>query len=75
MRMKIPCRLQDDERQHTRHRIAHDDSMDSMVTDLLFLRRFYGDPVPWRNLRALHESVLVDFAPAHRLGFTLHTRD
>jgi len=46
-----------------------------MVTDLLFLRRFYGDPDPWRNLRALHESVLVDFAPAHRLGFTLHTRD
>ena len=26
--------------------------MDSMLTDLLFLRRFYADPAPWRNLRA-----------------------
>ena len=48
------------------------DWMESMLTDLLFLRRFYGDAHPWRNLRAIHESVLVDFAPAHRLGFTLH---
>lgn len=51
------------------------DWMESMLTDLLFLRRFYGDVDPWRNLRAIHESVLVDFAPAHRLGFTVHTRD
>ncbi len=35
-----------------------------MLTDLLFLRRFYADPAPWRNLRAIHESVLRDFAPA-----------
>jgi hypothetical protein len=49
--------------------------MESMLTDLLFLRRFYGDADPWRNLRAIHESVLTDFAPAHRLGFTVHTRD
>ena len=51
------------------------DWMESMLTDLLFLRRFYGDPDPWRNLRAIHESVLTDFAPAHRLGFTIHTRE
>ena len=51
------------------------DWMESMLTDLLFLRRFYGDADPWRNLRAIHESVLVDFAPAHRLGFTIHVPD
>jgi len=51
------------------------DWIESMLTDLLFLRRFYADPDPWRNLRAIHESVLTDFAPAHRLGFTLHARD
>jgi len=51
------------------------DWIESMLTDLLFLRRFYADPDPWRNLRSIHESVLTDFAPAHRLGFTLHTRD
>jgi len=51
------------------------DWMESMLTDLLFLRRFYADADPWRNLRAIHESVLTDFAPAHRLGFTLHARD
>jgi hypothetical protein len=51
------------------------DWMESMLTDLLFLKRFYADTDPWRNLRAIHESVLTDFAPAHRLGFTLHTRD
>ena len=48
--------------------------MDSMLTDLLFLRRFYADPAPWRNLRAIHESVLRDFAPARGLGFVLHVR-
>ena len=51
------------------------DWTESMLTDLLFLRRFYADPDPWRNLRAIHESVLTDFAPATRLGFTLHTSD
>lgn len=50
------------------------DWMESMLTDLLFLRRFYVDPDPWRNLRAIHESVLADFAPARRLGHVLHLR-
>jgi hypothetical protein len=49
------------------------DWMESMLTDLLFLRRFYADPDPWANLRAIHASVLEDFAPARRLGFRLVT--
>jgi hypothetical protein len=48
--------------------------MDSMLTDLLFLRRFYADPDPWKNLRAIHDSVLADFAPARALGHVLHIR-
>ena len=48
--------------------------MDSMLTDLLFLRRFYADPRPWTNLRAIHESVLADFAPARTLGHVLHLK-
>jgi hypothetical protein len=48
--------------------------MDSMLADLLFLRRFYADPSPWRNLRQIHDSVLEDFAPARRLGHVLHLR-
>ncbi|HYC44185.1 MAG TPA: hypothetical protein VED01_01755 [Burkholderiales bacterium] len=48
------------------------DWMDSMVTDLLFVRRFFEDPDPWRNLRAIHESVLADFEPARRLGYRLY---
>lgn len=48
--------------------------MDSMLTDLLFLRRFYADPSPWRNIRQIHDSVLEDFAPARALGYVLHLR-
>jgi hypothetical protein len=48
--------------------------MDSMLADLLFLRRFYEHKDPWKNLRAIHESVLADFAPARALGHTLLTR-
>ena len=48
------------------------DWMDSMMTDLLFLRRFFRDDDPWRNIRAIHESVLADFAPARDLGYQLH---
>ncbi|HUN68388.1 MAG TPA: hypothetical protein VMU46_06300 [Burkholderiales bacterium] len=50
------------------------DWMESMLTDLLFLRRFYVHPDPWRNLRAIHDSVLEDFAPARRLGHVLHLK-
>ena len=49
------------------------DWVDSMVTDLLFLRRFYGHASPWRNLAAIHAAVRRDFAPARRLGFSLFT--
>ena len=48
--------------------------MDSMLTDLLFLRRFYADPAPWKNLSAIHASVLADFAPARTLGYVLHSQ-
>lgn len=48
--------------------------MDSMLTDLLFLRRFYADADPWKNLRAIHDSVCADFAPARALGHILHER-
>jgi len=47
------------------------DWMESMVADLLFLKRFYADPDPWKNLAAIHASVLEDFAPARRLGLRL----
>lgn len=49
------------------------DWMESMIADLLFLRRFYADPDPWGRLEAIHASVLQDFAPARRLGYTLFT--
>ena len=48
--------------------------MGSMVADLLMLQRFYVDPKPWKNLRKIHQSVLADYAPARRLGLTLHQR-
>ena len=49
------------------------DWIDSMMTDLLFLRRFFNDADPWKNIRKIHRSVLADFAPARRLGYELHT--
>jgi hypothetical protein len=49
------------------------DWIDSMVIDLLFVRRFFADADPWTNLVRIHESVLDDFAPARRLGFVLLT--
>jgi hypothetical protein len=51
------------------------DWMDSMMTDLLFLRRFFNDADPWKNIRKIHRGVLADFAPARQLGYELHTRD
>ena len=48
------------------------DWVESMVTDLLFMRRFFSDTDPWQNLHAIHESVRDDFAPARRLGYELH---
>ena len=50
------------------------DWTESMLTDMLFLLRFYRDPQPWAHLQAIHASVLADFAPANRLGFELHLR-
>ena len=50
------------------------DWMESMLTDLLFLRRFFLDADPWANLPAIYQSVIADFAPARRLGYELHQR-
>lgn len=50
------------------------DWMASLVADLLFLHRFYGDPAPWRNLRRIFASVQRDYPRARRLGHTLITR-
>jgi hypothetical protein len=43
----------------------------SLVTDMLFLHRFYRDEDPWRNLRKIYESVLNDFKPTGEIGWTL----
>lgn len=43
----------------------------SLVTDMLFLHRFYRDDDPWANLRQIYESVLGDFKPAGDIGWTL----
>jgi hypothetical protein len=48
------------------------DWVESMVTDMLFMRRFFSDTDPWTNLRAIHDSVRADFAPARRLGYEMH---
>ena len=45
--------------------------MISLLTDLLFLHRFYRNEDPWRNLRAIYESVISDFKPAADIGWTL----
>ena len=47
------------------------DWIDSMIIDLLFVRRFFQHPDPWSSLREIHQSVLDDFAPARSLGFVL----
>ena len=43
----------------------------SLLTDMLFLHRFYRDENPWRNLRTIYESVISDFKPAGEIGWTL----
>ena len=51
------------------------DWLDSMIIDMLFIRRFFVDPDPWANLKQIHQSVLDDFAPARQLGYLLCTPD
>jgi hypothetical protein len=48
--------------------------MSSLVCDLLFLHRFYGDPSPWKNLRRIFNSVHRDYPAAKRLKHILVTR-
>jgi len=45
--------------------------MESLVTDLLFLYRFYRNENPWENLETIFSSVQNDFPPSQRLGLTL----
>jgi len=47
------------------------DWMQSLVTDMLFLQRFYTDPDPWNSLAAIFASVKEDYRPAEALGYTL----
>ena len=47
------------------------DWMQSLVTDMLFLQRFYTDPDPWNNLAAIFDSVKEDYRPAQTLGYTM----
>ena len=51
------------------------DWLESMLIDLLFLRRFYAAKNPWRELGAIARSVRRDLAPARRLGWTWVLRD
>jgi hypothetical protein len=44
------------------------------VCDLLFLRRFYTDAAPWKNLRRIFSSVHRDYPAARRLQHLLITR-
>lgn len=43
----------------------------SLLTDMLFLHRFYRDENPWRNLRKIYASAISDFKPAGEIGWTL----
>lgn len=43
----------------------------SLITDMLFLHRFYRDEDPGRNLRRIYESLLNDFKPASDIRWTL----
>ena len=51
------------------------DWIDSMIVDMLFVRRFFQHPDPWDNLKQIHQSVLDDFVPARALGYVLYTPD
>jgi hypothetical protein len=47
------------------------DWMHSLITDMLFLQRFYSHDSPWKNLSRIFDSVLKDYRPAKALGYTL----
>lgn len=47
------------------------DWMQSLMTDMLFLQRFYTASDPWKNLGAIFQSVKEDYRPAKTLGYTL----
>ena len=43
----------------------------SLLTDMLFLHRFYRNDDPWKNLRNIYDSVINDFKPANEIGWML----
>jgi hypothetical protein len=45
--------------------------MNSLVVDLLFLYRFYTHEDPWAGLPEIFASVVKDFRPARKMGYTL----
>jgi hypothetical protein len=47
------------------------DRIQSLVTDMLFLQRFYTNPDPWKNLAVIFDSVKDDYRAAQTLGYTL----
>jgi hypothetical protein len=47
------------------------DWVESLMVDLLFMKRFYADPQPWRNLARIVASVRRDLPLAGRLGWTI----
>jgi hypothetical protein len=47
------------------------DWMNSLIVDMLFLKRFYTDNDPWNNLEQIYNSILKDFTPAEKMGYTL----
>jgi hypothetical protein len=47
------------------------DWMDSLAADLLFLYRFYSHADSWNGLSEIFDSVVRDFRPAQKMGFTL----
>jgi hypothetical protein len=47
------------------------DWMNSLIVDMLFLQRFYTHADPWNNLEGIYHSILEDFGPAEKMGYTL----
>ena len=50
------------------------DWMNSLIVDMLFLQRFYTHNDPWNNLEEIYNSILKDFGPAEKMGYTLVIR-
>lgn len=47
------------------------DWIDSILIDLMFIERFYFDQNPWKNMKNIYDSIINDYKPASKLGFSL----